>query len=501
MKMKIFPQRLSDVKKLARDCRFVPVWTQLLSDSVTTVSILKNLLKYDYCFLLESVEGGERQGRYSFLGFKPFLTFQYNDGSVTLTRGRKKTSFETGDPLAELEKISKEYSSLRLPELPRFSGGGVGYISYDIIRTLEKLPGYKKDDLNLPDIFFCFYKSLLIFDHVNHTLKIVSHADVEEKPVKEAYQEAVREIESISRIIRRNSIIPMAGMLESGRRKKSVQSNFTRKKFEESVRKIKKYIRAGDIFQCVLSQRLSVRNQASPFDIYRTLRFINPSPYMFFLKFKDMHLIGSSPEVMVRVEDNQVQVRPIAGTRRRGKNEAEDRRLAQDLLSDHKELAEHTMLLDLGRNDVGRVCEYASVAIQEKMIVEYYSHVMHIVSMVTGKLNKNSSAVDALKVCFPAGTVSGAPKIRAMEIIDELEPTKRGPYAGAVGYLDFCGNLDTCITIRTMLIKGDRAYVQAGAGIVADSVPSREFEETMNKARALLSAIETAAETLGTQKK
>ena len=336
---------------------------------------------------------------------------------------------------------------------------------------------------------------------MNHTLKIVSHADVEEKPVKEAYQEAVREIESISRIIRRNSIIPMAGMLESGRRKKSVQSNFTRKKFEESVRKIKKYIRAGDIFQCVLSQRLSVRNQASPFDIYRTLRFINPSPYMFFLKFKDMHLIGSSPEVMVRVEDNQVQVRPIAGTRRRGKNEAEDRRLAQDLLSDHKELAEHTMLLDLGRNDVGRVCEYASVAIQEKMIVEYYSHVMHIVSMVTGKLNKNSSAVDALKVCFPAGTVSGAPKIRAMEIIDELEPTKRGPYAGAVGYLDFCGNLDTCITIRTMLIKGDRAYVQAGAGIVADSVPSREFEETMNKARALLSAIETAAETLGTQKK
>ena len=326
--------------------------------------------------------------------------------------------------------------------------------------------------------------------------KVVVHADVSEDSPSVAYKKAVQEIEKIIGIIQKKNSIPLSGITGAGQRKFRFKSNFRQTEFKDGVDRIKEYVRAGDIFQCVLSQRLSVKNKASAFDIYRTLRFINPSPYMFFLQFKDVKLIGSSPEVMVTVESGEVMVRPIAGTRRRGADAAEDRRLAEDLLADTKELAEHTMLLDLGRNDVGRVSEYGSVNIRERMIIEYYSHVMHIVSMVTGKLKKGFSAMDALKACFPAGTVSGAPKIRAMEIIDELEPTKRGPYAGAVGYLDFCGNLDTGITIRTILINGERAFVQAGAGIVADSVPEREYEETLNKARALLAAIHTAAEHL-----
>jgi anthranilate synthase component 1 len=383
-----------------------------------------------------------------------------------------------------------EYKPVSISGLPRFSGGAVGYIGYDAVRYFEKLPDKNPDDLDLPDLFFMITDTILIFDHVRHTIKIVSNARVTGRPER-AYGEAIRKIERIEARIKRP--LPSRQLeLASAPGEMPFRSNTTRREFESMVDKAKKYIRAGDVIQVVLSQRLETDVTASPFNIYRALRSVNPSPYMFFLQLGNVHIVGASPEVHVRCDEGLVEVRPIAGTRPRGKNEDEDRALEKELLADPKERAEHIMLVDLGRNDIGRICRYGTVTPMELMIIERYSHVMHIVSDVQGKLQEGKNSFDVMRASFPAGTVSGAPKIRAMEIIDELENRRRGPYAGAVGYFSFTGNLDSCITIRTILIKGNKAYVQAGAGIVADSVPGREYEETLNKARGMLRAIAMA---------
>jgi anthranilate synthase component 1 len=366
----------------------------------------------------------------------------------------------------------------------------VGYIGYDAVRFFEKLPDKNPDDLGLPDLFFIFTDTILIFDRVRHTIKIVSNAYITDG-AENAYRDAVAKIEKIEKALtaplpaKQLEVMPEAADIP-------FNSNLRKEEFESIVRKAKKYIRDGDVIQVVLSQRLEARTKASPFNIYRALRSINPSPYNFYMQLGDVHLIGSSPEIHVRCEDGTVEVRPIAGTRPRGKTEADDLLLEKDLLDDPKERAEHIMLVDLGRNDIGRVCVYGTVKPEELMVIERYSHVMHIVSDVKGKLRPDKDSFDVLRASFPAGTVSGSPKIRAMEIIDELENVRRGPYAGAVGYFSFTGNLDSCITIRTIIMKGKKAYVQAGAGIVADSVPSKEYEETLNKARAMLRAIAMA---------
>lgn len=372
----------------------------------------------------------------------------------------------------------------------------MGYIGYDMVRFFEKLPQENIDDLNLPDCIFIFSSCLVIFDHINHTIKIVSHAFIESnalpssQQVDRAYKLATEKIDEIVHRLRKSvKTIPRS----PGRKASSpLKSNFTRQDFIRQVRKAKDYIRAGDVIQVVLSQRWEKKIKARPFDLYRALRSINPSPYMYFLKFGDLKIVGSSPEILVRAEKGKVTLRPIAGTRPRGEDEEGDETLKKELLADPKERAEHIMLVDLGRNDVGRVCYYGSVRVDELMTIEKYSHVMHIVSNVVGKLKRGKDQFDLLQACFPAGTVTGAPKVRAMEIIEELEPTRRGPYAGAVGYFSFSGNMDSCITIRTIVVKGDTAYIQAGAGIVADSHPEREYQETKNKAQALLKALEMA---------
>ncbi|MEE9316435.1 MAG: anthranilate synthase component I, partial [bacterium] len=377
--------------------------------------------------------------------------------------------------------------------LPRFYGGAVGYIGYDMVKFIEDIPSTNPDDLDLPDCKFIFTDNLLIFDHVAHTIKVVScvHLDREKSNLKTLYNEACRKIEKLITKLRKKP--KKQPKVRRSRSSKIVtQSNFTRNSFEKIVERAKEYIRAGDIIQTVLSQRLQTKVSAHPFDIYRALRVINPSPYMYYLSLGGMNLVGSSPEILVRQEGRRVEVRPIAGTRPRGKDEFEDKKLERELLKSSKERAEHLMLVDLGRNDIGRVCEYGSVKVPELMVIERYSHVMHIVSGVVGKLKRGMDSFDVLRACFPAGTVSGAPKVRAMEIIEELENLRRGPYAGAVGYFSFQGNMDMAITIRTILIKGKEAFLQAGAGIVADSIPKNEYEETINKAKALFEAIEMA---------
>jgi len=388
---------------------------------------------------------------------------------------------------------------VNLPELPRFSGGAVGYIGYDIVRFWEKIPGKNRDDLNLPDSLFMLSHTLVIFDHLNHTIKVVSYAPVDKKESPQiAYKEARHRIDKV--ITKLKQPFPFLLSVKEKREKKKeteeikrkTESNFTSDTFQARVKKAKEYIKAGDIFQVVLSQRLKRKISASAFDIYRTLRSLNPSPYMYYLKCGDFEIVGSSPEILVRMEKKKVIYRPIAGTRKRGKGKTEDEFLLKELSIDAKERAEHIMLVDLGRNDMGRVCEYGTVKVTELFSVEKYSHVMHLVSNIEGRLRKEMDQYDLLRACFPAGTVSGAPKIRAMEIIEELEPCRRGPYAGALGYFSFSGNMDTCIIIRTIIIKKGIAYVQAGAGIVADSHPESEYEETLNKARALIKAIEVA---------
>ncbi len=478
--------------KLAGQGNCVPVYRQLMGDILTPVLAFLRLRGTTQAFLLESVTGGEHISRFSFLGIEPDMVFRSTGERVEIiAAGASQTRTATA-PLDVLQALLQDYRPVQLPGLPRFSGGAVGYLAYDVVRQIEQLPHPPPPFLELPEIYFGIYKAMLVFDHVNKTCKVVVHADCRESPPAAAYAEAVRRVDALVERLAAPGLLPVDEVPVLPPDKLSFTSNFRQEEFEAAVKKCQEYIAAGDIFQVVLSQRLSAPCSADPFEIYRHLRVINPSPYMFYLHFPELQLIGSSPEVMVRVEDRLITVRPIAGTRPRGRNVEEDRALARELLADPKELAEHTMLLDLGRNDVGRVAEYGSVRITEQMKIENYSHVMHITSNVEGRQRDGLTAFDTLKACLPAGTVSGAPKVRAMEIIDELEPERRGPYAGAVGYIDFSGNLDTCISIRTILLHAGIAYVQAGAGIVADSVPENEYLETQNKAQALLRAIQVS---------
>jgi len=489
------PQYYPDIEEFKRKCdlgNVVPVYRTLMADTLTPVSAFQKIADGSHAFLLESAAGPEKIGRYCFLGSSPFALFRSTGNEVEITEGDSVRRVTTENPFHEFRDYLGRFSLAHVEGLPRFSCGAVGYMGYDVVRFVEHLPDCPADDRGLPDIFYMFFDEILIFDFLDKTIKVVCSVRTDGADPDESYRAAVTRIDAVIAKLR----TPVTGLSDDitprGEVSLRYESNVRREDYLAAVESCKEYIRAGDIFQVVPSQRLQVETGASPLDIYRALRVVNPSPYMFFLKMDDLHLIGSSPEVMVRVENRQVTVRPIAGTRRRGESDEEDRRLEEELLADPKERAEHIMLVDLGRNDVGRVGKYGTVVVDEKLVIERYSHVMHIVSNVTGELQDDKDALDALMACIPAGTLSGAPKVRAMEIIDEFEPTKRGPYGGAVGYFDFSGNMDTCITIRTVVLMGRTAYVQAGGGIVADSVPEREFEETLNKAKALLRAIEVA---------
>jgi anthranilate synthase component 1 len=506
----------------------VPVYRTLLADHLTPVTAYERLAKRSaHAFLLESVVGGEHIARYSFVATSPGtvikaygneVTIEHHGGAATTTK-----TFSAADPLKELENLLASIQGVRPAAtptaaggaaLPSFVGGAVGYAAYDTVRYLEpeKLTAVPQDDRKLPDLLFGIYDDLVIFDHVQKTVLVVANARImpgDKRTYKEIYGEALARIANVIAALQEPIAFELASVDLTREARPMYSSNFSKEGFEKAVLAAKEYIKSGDIFQVVLSQRLEATTTARPFDIYRALRVINPSPFMFYLSSPECILAGSSPEIMCRVQDGVITNRPLAGTRKRGATEAEDKALEEDLLADPKERAEHIMLVDLGRNDVGRAAQIGSVQVNDVMTVERYSHVMHIVSNVTGKLAKDKTAFDALRLALPVGTVSGAPKIRAMQIIDELEPTKRGPYAGAVGYIDYNRNLDTCIALRTMVItkvplgqsaiKGGEAwkiYVQAGAGLVADSVPASEYQECINKASALLKAVALAEQGL-----
>ena len=467
---------LEEVRRLKKCGNLVPICRDIRADLETPVSAYLKIARGNYSFLLESVEGGERLARYSFIGTEPLLALRTeNDNPV--------------DPLHLVEKELVKFHPVSVAGLPRFHGGMVGYLGYEVARHFERLPCPVQDPQGLPASVLMLADTLLAFDHVTHKIKVVSHAHVD-GDVDAAYRKATRRIDDLVHRLEQ----PMHSEAPKNVQpdKSEVSSNFSPLEFETIVSKAKEYIYAGDIIQTVLSQRLARHTCAHPFAIYRALRSINPSPYMYYLHLGDFYIAGASPELLVRVEDGTVSTHPIAGTRRRGRDVTEDLALEEELRNDEKERAEHVMLLDLGRNDIGRISEPGTVEVTQLMDVEQYSHVMHLVSHVQGRLRTGLSQFDALRSCFPAGTVSGAPKIRAMEIIAELEREKRGPYAGAVGYFDFSGNLDTAIAIRTIIIRNNTAYIQAGAGIVADSVPEREYQECLNKAQALVTAIDQA---------
>ena len=472
---KMYSPTLEEVKKLKKQGNLVPVYREIKADLETPVSAYLKIAHGSYSFLLESVEGGERLARYSFLGTEP--------ARIISTDNRNSV-----DPLLLVEKEFQRYRTVPIESLPRFHGGMVGYLSYEVARYFEELPTLVYDPINLPESKLMLADTLLIFDHLTHKIKVVSHARLDgdiEKSYGAATQKIDRLVERLDKPVPVQEPAPAAA-------ESNISSNLTQAQYEAIVTRMKKYIYDGDIIQGVPSLRLARPTRASPFAIYRALRSINPSPYMYFLHMDDFHIVGASPELLVRVEDGIVSNHPIAGTRPRGKDNKADKALEKELKTDEKERAEHLMLVDLARNDVGRISEPGSVEVTQFMDVERYSHVMHLVSHVQGKLRKGLTQFDALRACFPAGTVSGAPKIRAMEIIAELEREKRGPYAGAVGYFDFSGNIDTAIAIRTIIIKDGVAYVQAGAGIVADSVPAKEYQECLNKMQALLTAIDQA---------
>ena len=484
--------------KLAKKANVIPVYREILADLLTPVSAFIRV-KNGYSYLLESVEGEEKIARFSFIGIEPSIIFKSKGNRVELVRDGRRRQFFTNSPLEEIAGIMADFKTMPVKGLPRFSGGLVGFMGYDMVRFFEELPDENIDDLEMTDSIFMMADNHVIFDHSTHKIKVVANAYLQGARGKgqgtgKIYNDAVKKIDDIIRKLNGPS---RKRKTKSKRKKKHIiKSNFTKKEFEGAVKKAKKYIKAGDIIQVVLSQRFHTTLNCDPLDVYRELRSLNPSPYMYYLDFGDIKMIGSSPELLVRCENGVVETRPIAGTRPRGRNGDEDKKLEQELLQDAKERAEHVMLVDLGRNDIGRVCKAGSVKVSEFMFVEKYSHVMHIVSNCVGRLAGNKNPYDVLKAAFPAGTVTGAPKIRAMEIIDELENTRRGSYAGAVGYFSFSGNMDTCINIRTILVKGKDAFIQAGAGIVADSVPSREYHETVNKAKAMIRAIEIAEEGL-----
>jgi anthranilate synthase component I len=467
---------LEEVRQLKKHGNLVPVCRDIQADLETPVSAYLKIARGNYSFLLESVEGGERLARYSFIGTEPLLVLRTGDE-------------KTVDPLILVEKELAQFRPVSIAGLPRFHGGMVGYLSYEVARHFERLPSLVQDPQGLPESVLMLADTLLVFDHVTHKIKVVSHAHLD-GDVDTAYREAICRIDDLANRLEQ----PMHSetIKNMPQHRSEASSNFSRVEFEAIVSQAKGYVYAGDVIQTVLSQRLARRTNANPFAIYRALRSINPSPYMYYLHLGDFYIAGASPELLVRVEDGTVSTHPIAGTRRRGRDATEDLALEEELRHDEKERAEHIMLVDLGRNDIGRISEPGTMEVTQLMDVERYSHVMHLVSHVQGKLRTGLSQFDALRSCFPAGTVSGAPKIRAMEIIAELEREQRGPYAGAVGYFDFSGNLDTAITIRTIIIRNNTAYIQAGAGIVADSVPECEYQESLNKAQALLSAIDQA---------
>jgi len=479
--------------ELSRNATLIPVAKTLNADLLTPVgAFLSVAARQKYAFLLESVEGGEKIGRYTFLGAQPRTVITAR-GSEAIIRDGPSTRKRQANVIELLREHLRQHRPATVPGLPPFTSGAVGYFAYDMVRQFERLPERAKDDVGLPDCVFTFYDRLLAFDHLRHQLHIIAAADVRSESPRKAYDRALADIHAIEEKLDKGVRGQHLHSRASGRpRPIKVHNSTSHGDFVKSVRRAKEYIAAGDIFQVVLSQRLDFIPPAEPFQIYRALRTVNPSPYMFFLKLDDMHVLGASPEMLVRVTGRKLEYRPIAGTHKRGADAAEDERLTEQLRSDEKERAEHVMLVDLGRNDLGRVSEYGSVKVRDLMYVEKYSHVMHLVSALEGELRGDLDALDALAACFPAGTLSGAPKVRALEIIEELEPVRRGVYGGSVLYADHAGNLDSCIAIRTMVLHRGRAYVQAGAGIVADSDPDSEYQECVNKASALLTAAQQA---------
>ena len=498
---KYFPD-FDTYQTLARGGARVPIYRRLVSDALTPVLAFRRIDSGKSACLFESVIGGEKIGRYSFLTADPFLVFEAYGNEVKTHSTTGAEAFSSPDPIEALRRRVAEIKVAASPGLPPFTSGAIGFAGYDVVRYTERLPNAPLDDRRLPDMAFAFYDHMVVFDNVTKTILVIALSQVADgdAAAKTAYADACRRVdELVTKLSVPSGQLTLDDVDVGGAPRLAYRSNRTQEEYEDAVRKSVEYIRAGDIFQVVISQRLEIDILAEPFEIYRTLRVVNPSPFMFYQRMPSLTLVGSSPEIMVRVVDGKVTVRPLAGTRPRGATEAEDQRLAEELLADPKERAEHVMLVDLGRNDVGRVARFGSVELTDIMTIERYSHVMHITSNVTGQLADGKDAFDALKACLPAGTVSGAPKVRAMQIIDELEPHRRGPYAGAVGYVDFRGNMDTCIALRTMVIVGGKAYLQVGAGIVADSVPTSEYQETLNKARGLLKAVEIAEQRAATR--
>jgi anthranilate synthase component 1 len=481
-----------EFEKAAASWPVVPVYKEILADLETPVSAFRKLAAGSHAVLLESLEGGETWGRYSMIGCDPSLIFESAGRQVTVTEGERKQTWDEERPLKALDRILGDHRTATIPGLPRMAGGAIGFASYDMARRFEKLPEIARDDLGVPDSRFVFFETMVLFDHQTRTVKVLVNPRHGGDP-KEAYRRAVERIDDITaRLAQADSVSPELPEAPAVR----FSSTVSREQFLQAVDRAKEYIRAGDVVQVVLAHRLEAEVAADPFDVYRALRVINPSPYMFFLRLDDLILVGSSPEVLVRREGAKVETRPIAGTRPRGDGDEADRLLEEELRDSEKERAEHLMLVDLGRNDLGRISAYGTVRTTEFMAVERYSHVMHLVSHVVGELGNSFTNADILEACFPAGTVSGAPKIRAMEIIDELEPVRRGVYAGAIGYMDYHGNMDTCIAIRTLLFRNGKAYLGVGAGIVADSDPAAEYEETMRKGSALMRACELAQQGL-----
>jgi anthranilate synthase component 1 len=482
-----------EFSRLARVTTLVPVVKSVSADLLTPVSAFLAIAeKQPHAFLLESIERGEQIGRYTFLGAAPYMRVTAHKGKVQIERGRKR-ELVNGSIFQVVKRLLREHSVATVPGLPPFTAGAVGYFAYDVVRQLENIGEHTKDDLSVPDAELMFFDRLLAFDHLRHQIHIMAAGDVLRESPRRAYDRALRDIAALERKLAAGLSPALWRKPAKGKAGKlKIHAGTRRDVYLRNVERCKEYIAAGDIFQVVYSQRFDFTPEVAPFDLYRALRQVNPSPYLYFLKMNDRHILGSSPEMLVRVTGRKLEYRPIAGTRPRGRDAAEDARLEQQVRNDEKERAEHVMLVDLGRNDLGRVSEYGSVKVKDLMYVERYSHVMHLVSALEGTLRKDLDALDALAACFPAGTLSGAPKVRAMQIIEELEPTRRGVYGGSVLYADFAGNLDSCIGIRTMLMQGKKAYLQAGGGIVADSDPAAEFQESMNKAGALLRAVEVA---------
>jgi anthranilate synthase component 1 len=490
----MYAPTIDEVRALRDQGNLCPIYREIMADLETPVSAYLKVARGNHNFLLESVEGGQHLARYSFIGSDPYLVLQLDRGTAHAWQGGYKQSLPYSDPLVVLESYLSAYRPVRLPDLPRFVGGAVGYFGYETVAYFERLPVPEACDYAMPEGLWMFVDTLLIFDHLRHKIKVLSHVHLDAEDLAAEYERATQRIEAMIERLRQPLPVEAVGSASDPADpvRPAVQSNVGRERYHANVYAAKEYIAAGDIFQVVPSQRFRRPTTVEPFQIYRALRTINPSPYMFFLHTTDGDLVGASPELLVRVQEGEVLTHPIAGTRRRGHDVAEDVALAEELLADEKERAEHLMLVDLGRNDVGRVCEPGSVHVPEFMFVEKYSHVMHLVSHVTGQLRSDLRSLDALRACFPAGTVSGAPKIRAMEIIAELEGTRRGVYAGCVGHVGFNGDLDTCIALRTMVVHNGVAYVQAGGGVVADSDPESEYQESINKAAALLRAIDLA---------